>query len=107
MSCEKRGVAARRRSYLWFRRVRSRACIAGPLAALLSGADLHFVAPFKADMFLQLLDDIGPVRLVAPAAIFAGSARSGLLNNGALLSCSVTSARKSNFGGGSLGRLPQ
>lgn len=65
--------------------------IAGPLAALLSGADLHFVAPFKADMFLQLLDDIGPARLVAPTVIFADLARSGLLNNGALLSCSVIS----------------
>ncbi len=63
--------------------------IAGPLAALLSGAELHFLAPFKAAVFLRLLDSIGPVRLVAPAAILPDLRRSGLLDNGAVLSCSA------------------
>ena len=66
--------------------------IAGPLAALLSGAELHFLAPFKADVFLRLLDGIGPARLVAPMAILPDLARSGLLTNGSLLSCALLSS---------------
>ncbi len=65
--------------------------IAGPLAALLSSATLHFLAPFRADAFLRLLDEIGPVRLVAPRAILPDLAKSGLLDNGALLSCTALS----------------
>jgi hypothetical protein len=65
--------------------------IAGPLAALLSSATLHFLAPFRADAFLRLLDEIGPARLVAPKAILPDLARSGLLVNGALLSCTALS----------------
>jgi hypothetical protein len=63
--------------------------IAGPLAALLSGAELHFVAPFKAEVFVRLLGNAGPVRLVAPAAILADLKVSGLLESGALLSCTA------------------
>ncbi len=65
--------------------------IAGPLAALLSSATLHYLAPFRADAFLRLLDEIGPTRLVAPRAILPDLAQSGLLDNGALLSCAVLS----------------
>jgi hypothetical protein len=65
--------------------------VAGPLAALLSSATLHFLAPFRAEAFLRLLDEIGPARLVAPMAILPDLARSGLLEDGALLSCVVLS----------------
>jgi len=65
--------------------------IAAPLAALLSGAPLHFLAPFRAQRFLSLLAELGPARLVAPAAILPDLERSGLLTNGALLSCSLVS----------------
>lgn len=60
--------------------------VAGPLAALLAGAPLHFIAPFDGAGFLACLDAIGPARLVAPAAILPDLARGGLLTNGALLS---------------------
>jgi hypothetical protein len=66
--------------------------VAGPLAALLSGAELHFMAPFRASAFIDLLRRVGPVRLVAPAAALPDLAQSGLLQNGALLSCTVVGA---------------
>ena len=65
--------------------------IAGPLAALLSGATLHFLSPFRAASFLRLLNEIGPARLVAPSAILPDLSQAGLLNNGALLSCTTLS----------------
>lgn len=60
------------------------ALIAGPLAALLSGAPLHFLAPFTAAHFLETLDALGPARLIAPVSILADLARAGLLDNGAI-----------------------
>lgn len=65
------------------------ALVAGPLAALLAGAPLHFFAPFKAARFLETLDELGPTRLVAPAAVLADLGRAGLLTNGALVSVAV------------------
>jgi hypothetical protein len=62
------------------------ALVAGPLAALLAGCPLHFIAPFKAARFVEMLDAVGPARLVAPSAILADLGRAGLLNNGALVS---------------------
>lgn len=62
------------------------ALVAGPLAALLAGAPLHFLAPFKAARFLETLDALGPARLVAPASVLADLGRAGLLGNGALVS---------------------
>lgn len=64
---------------------------AGPLAALLAGAPIYFLAPFRAAGFLALLDEIGPARLVAPKAILPDLARAGLLDNGALVSCAALS----------------
>jgi hypothetical protein len=61
--------------------------VAGPLASLLSGAPLHFVAPFDARGFLAHLDSIGPARLVAPRAVLADLDAAGLLTSGALLAC--------------------
>lgn len=61
--------------------------VAGPLASLLSGAPLHFVAPFEASAFLAHLDAIGPARLVAPRSILPHLDAAGLLTDGALLSC--------------------
>ncbi|WP_457798865.1 AMP-dependent synthetase [Methylocystis sp. S23] len=61
------------------------ALAAGPLAALLAGRPLHFLAPFKAARFLGTLDALGPTRLVAPASILADLGRAGLLANGALV----------------------
>lgn len=65
------------------------ALIAGPLAALLAGAPLHYLTPFKAERFLETLDALGPARLVAPAAVLPDLARAGLLTNGALVSVSA------------------
>ncbi|WP_244620538.1 AMP-dependent synthetase [Methylosinus sporium] len=61
--------------------------VAGPLAALLSGAALHFLAPFDGAAFLATLDAIGPVRLVAPRAVMSELDAAGLLTSGALLAC--------------------
>ncbi|WP_400769707.1 AMP-dependent synthetase [Methylosinus sporium] len=61
--------------------------VAGPLAALLSGAALHFLAPFDAADFLATLDALGPLRLVAPRAAMADLDAAGLLTSGALLAC--------------------
>jgi acyl-CoA synthetase (AMP-forming)/AMP-acid ligase II len=68
------------------------ALVAGPLAALLSGAPLHFLAPFDGERFLVLLDTLGPVRLLAPRAVLPDLARAGLLTNGALASCIALSS---------------
>jgi hypothetical protein len=65
--------------------------VAGPLAALLSGAPLHFLSPFDGERFLVLLDTLGPARLLAPKAVLPDLARAGLLTNGALASCIVLS----------------
>ncbi len=65
--------------------------VAGPLAALLSGAPLHFLAPFRAARFLSLLDRLGPVRLVAPTRILPDLSRAGLLTSGALASLTILS----------------
>ncbi|PPD43919.1 MAG: AMP-dependent synthetase [Methylocystis sp.] len=61
------------------------ALVAGPLAALLAGRPLHFLAPFTAAGFLATLDALGPTRLVAPASILPDLGRAGLLANGALV----------------------
>ncbi len=61
------------------------ALVAGPLAALLAGAPLHYLAPFAAARLLDALDALGPVRLVAPAVILPDLARAGLLTNGAIV----------------------
>ena len=61
--------------------------VAGPLAALLSGATLHFLAPFDGAAFLAALDAIGPARLVAPRAAMADLDAAGLLTSGALRAC--------------------
>lgn len=52
--------------------------IAGPLAALLSGATLHLDGPFDARTFLKRRDDAGPAHLVIPAAVAAEFSRAGL-----------------------------
>ncbi|MCC3245502.1 AMP-binding protein [Methylocystis sp. WRRC1] len=62
------------------------ALIAGPLAALLAGAPLHYLSPFTAERFLETLDALGPTRLVIPAVVLPDLARAGLLTNGALVS---------------------
>ncbi|CAN2535616.1 hypothetical+protein [Methylocapsa aurea] len=61
--------------------------VAGPLASLLSGAPLHFLAPFDGAAFLAALDALGPARLIAPRAAMADLDAAGLLNSGALLAC--------------------
>lgn len=60
------------------------ALVAGPLAALLAGAPLHFLAPFTAARFLETLDALGPSRLIAPVSVLADLGRAGLLDNGAI-----------------------
>lgn len=61
------------------------ALVGGPLAALIGGAPLHSLAPFSAKKFVGMLDRLGAVRLVAPAAVLSDLARAGLLTNGALV----------------------
>jgi len=65
--------------------------VAGPLAALLAGAPLNFVAPFSAPRFLRRLDAIGPARLVAPASTYCDFLASGALGDGSLLACALVS----------------
>lgn len=52
--------------------------IAGPLAALLSGAALHLEGPFDAQSFLKRRDEAGHAHLVIPAAIAAELSRAGM-----------------------------
>ncbi len=61
------------------------ALVAGPLAALISGAPLHFLAPFASGRFREMLAELGPVRLVAPASALTHLGRAGLLHNGAFV----------------------
>jgi hypothetical protein len=61
------------------------ALVGGPLAALIGGAPLHSLAPFSASAFLTALDALGPIRLVAPAAVLSDLSRAGLLTDGALV----------------------
>ena len=68
------------------------ALIAGPLAALMAGAPLHYLAPFSSSRFVETLDALGPSRLVAPAVILPDLARAGLLSNGALISVTALSS---------------
>lgn len=68
------------------------ALVAGPLAALLAGSPLHFLAPFKAARFLETLEALGPTRLVAPASVLDDLGRAGLLANGALVSVAALCA---------------
>lgn len=67
------------------------ALVAGPLAALIVGAPLHYLAPFESARFLATIDALGPTRLVAPAMLLPDLAKAGLLTGGSLLS--VTALR--------------
>jgi hypothetical protein len=77
------------------------ALVAGPLAALLAGCPLHFLAPFKAARFVETLGALGPARLVAPSSVLADLGRAGLLTNGALAAvaalCSGAEAARIDF----------
>jgi hypothetical protein len=53
--------------------------VAGPFAALLSGAPLHLHGPFHSAEFLAELDAAAPVHLVAPRAMAADLDVAGLL----------------------------
>ncbi len=53
--------------------------VAGPFAALLSGATLHLHGPFAAEDFLKCRARAGHAHLVVPAAIAADLAGSGIL----------------------------
>ncbi len=52
--------------------------VAGPLAALLSGATLHLDGPFEARAFLKRRDEAGPAHLVIPAAVAVEFSRAGV-----------------------------
>ncbi len=62
------------------------ALAAGPLAALMTAAPLHYLAPFVASRFVEALDALGPARLVTPAILLPDLARAGVLSSGAVLS---------------------
>lgn len=76
------------------------ALVAGPLAALISGAPLHFLAPFEAARFLATLDALGRARLVAPSMLLPDLANAGLLTGDALLSvAALTHSAAPRFSG--------
>lgn len=52
--------------------------VAGPLAALLSGATLYLDGPFEAQAFLKRRDEVGHAHLVIPAAVAAEFLRAGV-----------------------------
>ncbi|MGB9187343.1 MAG: hypothetical protein WCB34_05095, partial [Methylovirgula sp.] len=52
--------------------------VAGPLAALLSGATLYLDGPFEAQAFLKRRDELGHAHLVIPAAVAAEFSRAGV-----------------------------
>lgn len=76
------------------------ALVAGPLTALIAGAPLHFLAPFEAARFLNILDALGRVRVVAPSVLLPDLARAGLLEGEALLSVTaLTQGAEPRFDG--------
>ena len=52
--------------------------VAGPLAALLSGATLYLDGPFEAQAFLKRRDEAGHAHLVVPAGVAAEFSRAGI-----------------------------
>ncbi len=52
--------------------------VAGPLAALLSGATLHLDGPFEARAFLKRCDEAGHAHLVIPSAVAEDLAQAGV-----------------------------
>lgn len=58
--------------------------VAGPLAALLSGAAFHVLTPFDAGRLRETLDACRDARIVAPGALLDDLARAGLLRHEAL-----------------------
>jgi hypothetical protein len=63
--------------------------IAGPLAALVSGAPLVLHGPFNAAALINLVDELGPSHLIAPGALLAPLALSGLLGGPRLTSITL------------------
>lgn len=63
--------------------------VAGPLAALVSGAPLVLHGPFNAAALVQLVESLGPSHLIAPGALLAPLAQSGLLDGPRLASVTL------------------
>lgn len=87
--------------------------VAGPLAALLCGAQLHYLAPVDSTRLLDMMDALAPLRLVAPALLLPDLASAGLLTSGALLSVvalrrgAVDSAPLNHVGGCAIVEIAQ
>lgn len=65
---------------------------AGPLAAMIAGARLNFLAPFDTRAFLAALDAAAPVHLVVPEAVAPALESAGLLNHGRIASLILSCA---------------
>lgn len=63
--------------------------VAGPLAALVSGAPLVLHGPFNAAALVNLVDALGPSHLIAPGALLEPLSRSGLLDGPHLASVTL------------------
>jgi acyl-CoA synthetase (AMP-forming)/AMP-acid ligase II len=61
--------------------VRFASLVAGPVAALLSGAALHFDGPFEAKAFLKACERAGRAHLIAPALFGTDFAQAGVTRN--------------------------
>ncbi len=61
--------------------VRFAALVAGPVAALLSGAALHFDGPFESQAFLKACDRAGRAHLIAPCLFGSDFVQAGLTRN--------------------------
>jgi hypothetical protein len=63
--------------------------VAGPLAALVSGAMLHLHGPFSTAPFLELIEREAPVHLVAPGALASALQQASLLEGDVIASVSL------------------
>ena len=63
--------------------------IAGPIAALVSGAPLVLHGPFNGAILVALVDSLGPSHLIAPGALLGPLSDSGLLDGPRLASVTL------------------
>jgi hypothetical protein len=63
--------------------------VAGPIAALVSGAPLVLHGPFNGAALIALVDSLGPSHLIAPGALLGPLSESGLLDGPRLASITL------------------
>lgn len=72
--------------------------VAGPVAALVSGAPLVLHGPFNGAALIALVETLGPSHLIAPGAMLEPLARSGLLDGPRLASVTLLERCASGMG---------